>query len=364
MLKIVGLDTFCLLSIFSTHLEFLQIMEKLNYSISLLGLALPSPSKDCFLNAIHCKEEEMKILNKRHTTTSDSIKLAMSYVLEGDFHLPLKLASSLRRSYDYPYNAIKATIKELNKTSNRDENIRRHFISNHNCNSGSLIVDIKRRSLSRIGETFANFEDAGIVAESFISLGADVVFINVDNQFYGGDLKELKSAVRSVRKISNTAAIVMKDIVVNEIQLGLAKEANVDGILLIASVLGSSLTKFLDLATSIGLETIVECHTPDEVKVAIDALAQNILVSNYDRFHQRYYPNQAYNLAAMFPGYGGPIICLAGGGIDSTKEVKRLLSVGYDGIVLGKAVMGNNRVSEFIKILKYNNYLTSELDYI
>ena len=97
----------------------------------------------------------------------------------------------------------------------------------------------------------------------------------------------------------------MKDIVVDEIQLGLAKDAGADGILLISSVLGPALPNFLDLATTIGLETIVECHTRNEVQAALDALAQNILVSNYDRLQQRYYPDQAYKLAGMFPGSGG-----------------------------------------------------------
>ena len=98
--------------------------------------------------------------------------------------------------------------------------------------------------------------------------------------------------MQAVRKVSNTAAVVMKDIVVDEIQLGLAKDAGADGILLISSVLGPALPNFLDLATTIGLETIVECHTRNEVQAALDALAQNILVSNYDRVRQRYYPDQ------------------------------------------------------------------------
>lgn len=120
-----------------------------------------------------------------------------------------------------------------------------------------------------------------------------------------GDITELRSAVRAAKKASDNAAVVMKDIVVDEIQLGLAKDAGADGVLLISSVLGPALPAFLDLATTIGLETIVECHTRNEVQAALDALAQNIMVSNYDRLQQRYYPDQAYKLAGMFPGSGG-----------------------------------------------------------
>lgn len=193
-----------------------------------------------------------------------------------------------------------------------------------------------------------------------VSLGADVVFVNVDYQSYGGDMSELRSAVKAVRRISENAAVVMKDIVVDEIQLGLAKDAGADGIVLISSVLGPALDTFLDLATTIGLEVIVECHTKNEVQAAIDLLAQNIMVSNYDRIRQEYFPEQAYQLAGMFPGSGGPLVCIAGGDIDDTEEMKRLLTVGYDGIVVGKAAMGSTRAPEFIRAVRDRTLLPAE----
>ena len=60
--------------------------------------------------------------------------------------------------------------------------------------------------------------------------------------------------------------------IVNETQLGLAKDANCDGVLLIASVLGPALENFLNTCPVIGLETIVECHTKNEVEYALDCL--------------------------------------------------------------------------------------------
>jgi tRNA-dihydrouridine synthase len=108
------------------------------------------------------------------------------------------------------------------------------------------------------------------------------------------------------------------------------------------------------------LETIVECHTRNEVQAALDALAQNIMVSNYDRLQQRYYPDQAYKLAGMFPGSGGPIICIAGGGLDDMEEMKRLLAVGYDGVIVGKAAMGSARAPEFIRGVRDRTLLPAE----
>merc|ERR1712071_211096 len=133
-----------------------------------------------------------------------------------------------------------------------------------------------------------------------------------------------------------------------------------DGVLLIASVLGPALENFLNTCAVIGLETIVECHTKNEVEYALDCLAQNILVSNYDRVRQEYYPEQAHRLAGLFPGSGGPIITLAGGGIETVEDVKEILAAGYDGVVVGKAIMGNARAPEFIRAVKDKVMLPTE----
>jgi indole-3-glycerol phosphate synthase len=229
---------------------------------------------------------------------------------------------------------------------------------------GCFIVDIKRKStLSHAARDamFCNFDDAGMVAQAMIRLGADAVFINTDYPAYGGDMSELKSAVQAVRKVSNRAAVIMKDIVVDEIQLGLAKEAGADGIVLMSSVLGPALDSFLDLATVIGLETIVECHTRAELERALDICAPNIMINNFDRVRQEYHPQQAIQLAGLFPGSGGPIICLATGGIETTEQMKRHLAVGYDGVVVGKAVMGSPRAPEFIRAVRDQTLLPAEL---
>ena len=312
-------------------------------------------------SAVYRKEHEMKKLNEQHSTLSDPIRMAMSYISE-DANQPLKLAKALRRVYDDPsINTSHPNYKEkTDEEMKREEKLLEYGMQDAVMRRGSFVVDIKRKSLSRPGETFARFDDAGMVASAMVSLGADVVFVNVDYQSYGGDISELRSAIKAVKRVSDKAAVVMKDIVVDEIQLGIAKDAGADGVLLIASVLGPSLGNFLDLATTIGLETIVECHTKNEVQAALDVLAQNILVSNYDRIQQQYYPDQAYKLAGMFPGSGGPIVCLAGGGIEDTEEMKRLLAVGYDGIVVGRAAMGSARAPEFIRAVRDRTLLPAE----
>ena len=314
---------------------------------------------------VHRKEYEMRQLKLQHSSTADPIRMAMGYAQESVS--PMRLAKALRRVYEDPFNPANPEYSEeteaTEKVTTRAQQIEELGMRETGLRRASFIVDVKRQSPSYPGQTFCQFDDASRVAAAMVQLGADAVMVNTDYACYGGDMTELKASVRAVRKVSPYAAVIMKDIVVDEIQLGLAKEAGADGIVLMSSILGASLESFLNLATSIGLETIVECHTKNEVDQALYIMAPTILVNNFDRVRQELHPEQAIKLAGLFPGSGGPIICLAGGGIQSTTEMKRHLAVGYDGIVVGKAVMGNTAAPEFISAVRDGSYLPAELSH-
>jgi indole-3-glycerol phosphate synthase len=337
--------------------------QQLSKTACILRLSSNRGAAEDIYAAVHRKEYEMKQLKAQRVSTTDPVRMAMGYAQESP-PTQMRLAAALRRVHDDPSNP--ANINNLNHDSTTKDDSRAAQMAElglveMNLRRGSFIADIKRKSLSRPGEVFCGFDDAGKVAQAMVRLGADAVFINTDYTAYGGDMSELKSAVNMVRQVSKTAAVVMKDIVVDEIQLGLAKEAGADGILLISSILGPSLENFLNLATTIGLETIVECHTKAEVERALYVLAPNILVNNYDRVGQMYYPKQAIQLAGLFPGSGGPIICLATGNIDTAESMKRHLAVGYDGVVIGKAIMGSAMAPELIRASRDRTLLPAEL---
>jgi indole-3-glycerol phosphate synthase len=327
--------------------------------------------------AVHRKEYEMKQFKAQHMSTTDPIRMAMSYAQESVS--PMRLAAALRRVQENHDDDTGGGAVKRKNDQDRQERLAEHGLAELGMRRASFVVDIKRKSAwrnanhnnnnnretpiidTKRANNYCRFDDAGAVAAAMVRLGADAVFINTDYVAYGGDCAELKSAVRAVRAVSKTAAVVMKDLVVDEIQLGIAKEAGADGVVVMASVLGAALDNFLDLATMIGLETIVECHTRNEVQRALDCLATNIMINNYDRLTQTYYPQQAIQLAGMFPGSGGPIICLATGGIETTEQMKRHLAVGYDGVVVGKAVMGSPAAPEFIRAVRDRTLLPAEM---
>jgi indole-3-glycerol phosphate synthase len=345
--------------IITHHGETLVGVNVASERVRLNSVRSSQDSEDIFA-AVRRKEYELQKVKQQHQRTTDPVQMAMGYAEQS---IPkLRVAKALRRVYDDEENPANPNAKQPTQEElDRQEKMKEIGMQQVGMRRGSFIVDIKRKSLSQPGNQYCNFDDAGMVAEAMVQLGADAVFINVDYKAYGGDMTELKSAVKAVRKISDKAAVIMKDIIVDEIQLGLAKEAGADGVVLMASVLGPSLSNFLDLATIIGLEAIVECHTKNEVERAIELVAQNIMVTNYDRVTCQHFHKQAIQLAGLFPGSGGPIISIAGGGIETTEQMKRLLAVGYDGVVVGKAAMGSTRAPEFIRAVRDRTLLPAEL---
>ena len=313
--------------------------------------------------AVHRKEHEMKQVNKQHASTTDPVRMAMSYAQESA--TPMRLAKALRRVHDDPGNPAHPDYQQADQaTTERAQKLKDIGMAELGMRRPSLVVDIKRQSklTHPHGGPYCKFDDAGQVAAAMVRLGADAVFINPDFPAYGGDWSEVRSAVRAVRQVSDKAAVVVKDIVVDEIQLGLAKEAGADGIVLMSSVLGPALETFVNLATTIGLETIVECHTKNEVEYALEkVLATNILVNNYDRIRQELHPDQAIRLAGLFPGSGGPMICLATGGLADLNDMKRHLQAGYDGLVIGQAIMAQpDRAPSMIRTLRDRSFLPAE----
>ena len=60
-----------------------------------------------------------------------------------------------------------------------------------------------------------------------------------------------------------------QDVILHPLQLALAAEAGACAVYLIACVVGAQLEALLGIATVMGIEAIVEVHTPEEVEFAV-----------------------------------------------------------------------------------------------
>jgi len=321
------------------------------------GIIRMGEAMESLTSIIRRKQYEMEQFEKAHPDSTDPIRMALGYIDTEPGKLRVGRALS-RAAY-----SSAASADGGGSGPGRDER--------PGSRRASFTVDVKRRSHSCGADAeIATFDDAAPVAGAMASLGADCVFLNVDYQTYGGDLTELRPAVRAVREAARSrgdgkgqfedTAVVLKDFVLHEMQIGMAKEAGADGVYLMSSVLGADLGDYMNCCTKVGLESVVEVHTPEEIERALTVGATVIVVNNWDRLRGTYYPDQAERVIDLIPVGAGVVTALASGRIKNAEEANRLIGLGYHGVVVGGAIMGSTSTPAFIRGVRDIDALPAE----
>ena len=106
--------------------------------------------------------------------------------------------------------------------------------------------------------------------------GAAAISVLTEPDFFKGDKKYLQEIASTVK-----IPVLRKDFIIDEYQIYQAKVWGASAILLICACLDvPTLTKFRELADSLGLSSLVEAHDEHEVQMAIDCGARIIGVNN------------------------------------------------------------------------------------
>ena len=138
----------------------------------------------------------------------------------------------------------------------------------------NFICEVKKASPSKgiIAEHFPYLE----IAKEYEVAGAAAISVLTEPDFFKGDKKYLQEIARTVK-----IPVLRKDFIINEYQIYQAKVWGASAILLICACLDvPTLTKFRELADSLGLSSLVEAHDEAEVQMAIDCGARIIGVNN------------------------------------------------------------------------------------
>ena len=122
-----------------------------------------------------------------------------------------------------------------------------------------VIAEVKRSSPSK-GE-LSTIADPASLAEQYQEAGASVISVLTEERRFKGSLADL-AAVRA----RVTIPILRKDFMVDEYQFFEARAYGADVVLLIVAALSKSqLRDFYDVATELGMATLIEVHTADEL---------------------------------------------------------------------------------------------------
>ena len=138
----------------------------------------------------------------------------------------------------------------------------------------NFICEVKKASPSKgiIAEHFPYLD----IAKEYEVAGAAAISVLTEPDFFKGDKKYLQEIASTVK-----TPVLRKDFIIDEYQIYQAKVWGASAILLICACLDvPTLTKFRELADSLGLSSLVEAHDEHEVQMAIACGARIIGVNN------------------------------------------------------------------------------------
>ena len=129
----------------------------------------------------------------------------------------------------------------------------------------NVIAECKRRSPSR-GVLRPDYDPVSI-ARAYTTGGAAAISVLTEPTFFDGALEHLADVRDAVE-----TPLLHKDFMVSEYQLLEARAAGANAVLLIVAALtASELTQLARTAAALGLDTLVEVHSAEELSIAIDS---------------------------------------------------------------------------------------------
>ena len=194
----------------------------------------------------------------------------------------------------------------------------------------NVIAEVKRSSPSK--GNLAPISDPAALAEKYQEAGAAAVSVLTEQRRFGGSLADL-DAVRSRIEIP----VLRKDFMVDEFQFLEARAHGADIVLLIVAALSKSQLKdFYDLATELGMASLIEVHTQSELESAMDISPRIVGVNSRNL---KTLEVSASVFEELIPTIPSSVIRVAESGISTRGDVAQAQKVGATAILVGESLV-------------------------
>jgi indole-3-glycerol phosphate synthase len=232
-----------------------------------------------------------------------------------------------------PQDELVRDVKNICVKSSFKKNIARA----HHVN---LIAEIKKASPSK-GILRADFNPVKI-AITYQANGASAISVLTDERFFEGKLEYIKKVKESV-----SLPVLRKDFIIDEYQIYETVASGADAVLLIADLLSKSeLCGFYDLASSLGLDVLIETHKEEDVEKALATEGSIIGINNRDLHTFRVDLSITQKLLRLIPANR---IRVSESGIRSYEDVMFLKSLGVNAVLIGEAFMESADIASKIR---------------
>jgi indole-3-glycerol phosphate synthase len=194
----------------------------------------------------------------------------------------------------------------------------------------SVIAEVKRSSPSK--GALATISDPAALAAQYEAGGAAAISVLTEERRFGGTLDDLVRV-----RLAVSVPVLRKDFIVTSYQLFEARAAGADlALLIVAALTDQELTSLIERARSIGLTPLVEAHTADEVRRAVDAGAKVIGINARSLQTLEVDPQTFARLAPLIPD---GIVRIAESGVRGPHDVIELARNGADVVLVGEALV-------------------------
>jgi indole-3-glycerol phosphate synthase len=193
-----------------------------------------------------------------------------------------------------------------------------------------VLAEIKRSSPSR-GILNAELQ-VGVQASKYESAGASAISVLTEQRGFQGSLEDLIEARESV-----AIPILRKDFISTEYQLLEARAFGADfALLIVAGLPNQRLVELKNFAEQLDLEVLVETHSADEVRFAVEIGATLIGVNARDLSTFETDRNLFAKVAHLIPDSA---IRVAESAVRNAADVREYREAGADVVLVGEALV-------------------------
>jgi len=209
----------------------------------------------------------------------------------------------------------------------------------------TLLTEIKFVSPS-LGK-IRTLTDPASIAKRMVAGGARALSVLTQPHLFQGSpqyFMKVRSAVN--------VPLLMKDIMIDKIQIDAARKMGADYMLVIQSIFDqkfvSDIDGFIEYGHKQGLEILLEVHTKDEFVNALKTKADIIGINN------RNLDTLEIDLKTtelVLEGYEKSRIILSESGINTVEDIQYLKKCGADAFLIGSSIMKSDNIEEQVKKL-------------
>jgi len=248
-------------------------------------------------------------------------------------------------------NSFKAIDDGMYETSGDHDYSNHTYLSMRNsilhCKQNPLLTEIKFASPSRgtlVDSKRKNVEEIAMTMEKAGAIGISIL---AQPYLFNGSIGNILRARKYV-----TVPILMKDIVVSDIQIKAAKKAGADCILLIKTVFDNDMSEggletLAEYAKKIGLEVILETHDEKEFDDAVKINNKTTRPFNLIGINNRNLDTLEVNLDTtvriLSENSKGNNTVISESGIRGPDDIIKLKSAGADAFLIGTTIMENSK---------------------